>query len=418
MKYNNLKNQDAEVYSLSEKERERKESNLDMIPSENYASKAVLEALSTPFNDKYAEGYPGARYYGGNQYVDELEILCQERAKKLFNVPFANVQGYSGSPANHAVYMATLSVGDKVMGMNLLAGGHLTHGWKVNFSGKYYDSVFYGINKETGLLDYDEAERVAKKEKPKLIFMGTTAYSRAIDFKRFKEIADSVGAYLCADISHISGLVVSGAHQSPVPYAHIITTTTHKTLRGPRGALIMVTEEGLKKDEKLGEKINKAVFPGLQGGPHEHQVAAIAVCLKEASSDSFSEYGKQVVKNCQLLAEELKQKGFKLVFDGTENHLLLIDMTSKGMSGKEAQELLEEAGVIVNKNAVPFDVNPPANPSGVRMGTPALTTRGMKEEEMKKVAKIISEVLEKRDKETVLKAREEVRELCKKFPVY
>jgi glycine hydroxymethyltransferase len=418
MKYNNLKNQDAEVYSLSEKERERKESNLDMIPSENYASKAVLEALSTPFNDKYAEGYPGARYYGGNQYVDELEILCQERAKKLFNVPFANVQGYSGSPANHAVYMATLSVGDKVMGMNLLAGGHLTHGWKVNFSGKYYDSVFYGINKETGLLDYDEAERVAKKEKPKLIFMGTTAYSRAIDFKRFKEIADSVGAYLCADISHISGLVVSGAHQSPVPYAHIITTTTHKTLRGPRGALIMVTEEGLKKDEKLGEKINKAVFPGLQGGPHEHQVAAIAVCLKEASSDSFSEYGKQVVKNCQLLAEELKQKGFKLVFDGTENHLLLIDMTSKGMSGKEAQELLEEAGVIVNKNAVPFDVNPPANPSGVRMGTPALTTRGMKEEEMKKVAKIISEVLEKRDKETVLKAREEVRELCKKFPIY
>jgi glycine hydroxymethyltransferase len=418
MKYNNLKNQDAEVYSLSEKERERKESNLDMIPSENYASKAVLEALSTPFNDKYAEGYPGARYYGGNQYVDELEILCQERAKKLFNVPFANVQGYSGSPANHAVYMATLSVGDKVMGMNLLAGGHLTHGWKVNFSGKYYDSVFYGINKETGLLDYDEAERVAKKEKPKLIFMGTTAYSRAIDFKRFKEIADSVGAYLCADISHISGLVVSGAHQSPVPYAHIVTTTTHKTLRGPRGALIMVTEEGLKKDEKLGEKINKAVFPGLQGGPHEHQVAAIAVCLKEASSDSFSEYGKQVVKNCQLLAEELKQKGFKLVFDGTENHLLLIDMTSKGMSGKEAQELLEEAGVIVNKNAVPFDVNPPANPSGVRMGTPALTTRGMKEEEMKKVAKIISEVLEKRDKETVLKAREEVRELCKKFPVY
>jgi glycine hydroxymethyltransferase len=418
MKYNNLKNQDAEVYSLSEKERERKESNLDMIPSENYASKAVLEALSTPFNDKYAEGYPGARYYGGNQYVDELEILCQERAKKLFNVPFANVQGYSGSPANHAVYMATLSVGDKVMGMNLLAGGHLTHGWKVNFSGKYYDSVFYGINKETGLLDYDEAERVAKKEKPKLIFMGTTAYSRAIDFKRFKEIADSVGAYLCADISHISGLVVSGAHQSPVPYAHIVTTTTHKTLRGPRGALIMVTEEGLKKDEKLGEKINKAVFPGLQGGPHEHQVAAIAVCLKEASSDSFSEYGKQVVKNCQLLAEELKQKGFKLVFDGTENHLLLIDMTSKGMSGKETQELLEEAGVIVNKNAVPFDVNPPANPSGVRMGTPALTTRGMKEEEMKKVAKIISEVLEKRDKETVLKAREEVRELCKKFPVY
>ncbi len=418
MNYNNLKNQDMEVYSLSEKERERKEGNLDMIPSENYASKAVLEALSTPFNDKYAEGYPGARYYGGNQHVDELELLCQERAKKLFNVPFVNVQGYSGSPANHAVYMATLSVGDKVMGMNLLAGGHLTHGWKVNFSGKYYDSVFYGINKETGLLDYDEVERVAKKEKPKLIFMGTTAYSRAIDFNRFKEIADSIGAYLCADISHISGLVVSGAHQSPVPYAHIVTTTTHKTLRGPRGALIMVTEEGLKKDEKLGEKINKAVFPGLQGGPHEHQVAAIAVCLKEASSDSFSNYGKQIVKNCQVLAEELKQKGFKLVFDGTENHLLLIDLTNKGISGKEAQELLEEAGVIVNKNAVPFDVNPPANPSGVRMGTPALTTRGMKEEEMKKVAKIISEVLEKRDEETVLKAREEVRELCKKFPIY
>jgi glycine hydroxymethyltransferase len=418
MKYENLKKQDVEVYNLSEKERERKEGNLDMIPSENYASKAVLEALSSCFNDKYAEGYPGARYYGGNQYVDELEILCQERAKKLFNVPFVNVQGYSGSPANHAVYMATLSVGDKVMGMDLRAGGHLTHGWKVNFSGKYYNSVFYGINKETELLDYEEVRRVAEKEKPKLIFMGATSYSRKIDFKYFKEVADDVGAYLCADISHISGLVVSGAHESPVPYADIVTTTTHKTLRGPRGALIMVTEEGLKKDKDLGEKINKAVFPGLQGGPHEHQVAAIAVCLKEAGSESFSEYGKQVVKNCKVLAEELKQKGFRIVFNGTENHLLLIDLTSKGISGKEGQEILERAGIIVNKNAIPFDVNPPANPSGVRMGTPALTTRGMKEEEMKQVATIITEVLTNKDEETTKKAKETVKNLCSKFPIY
>ncbi len=418
MKYENLKKQDPEIYNLVEKEKQRKETSLDMIPPENYASKTVLEALSSPFNDKYSEGYPGARYYGGNENVDELEILCQERAKKLFKVPFVNVQGYSGSPSNHAVYLATVSPGDKVMGMDLRAGGHLTHGWKVNFSGVYYDSVFYGVDKETELLNYDEIQKIAEEEKPKLIFAGATSYSRKIDFKRFREIADSVGAYLCADISHIAGLVVADAHQSPVPYAHIVMTTTHKTLRGPRGALIMVTEEGLKKDEQLPAKINKAVFPGLQGGPHQHQTAAIAVCLKEADSVAFSEYGKQIVKNCKVLSDEFIKKEFQLVFNGSDNHLLLIDLRNKNISGKEAQELLEKAGIIVNKNSVPFDSNPPANPSGIRVGTPALTTRGMKEEEMIKVADLIANVIEKRDEETIKKTREEVKNFCSNFPIY
>ena len=304
------------------------------------------------------------------------------------------------------------------MGMDLRAGGHLTHGWKVNFSGVYYDSVFYGVDKETELLNYDEIQKIAEEEKPKLIFAGATSYSRKIDFKRFREIADSVGAYLCADISHIAGLVVADAHQSPVPYAHIVMTTTHKTLRGPRGALIMVTEEGLKKDEQLPAKINKAVFPGLQGGPHQHQTAAIAVCLKEADSVAFSEYGKQIVKNCKVLSDEFIKKEFQLVFNGSDNHLLLIDLRNKNISGKEAQELLEKAGIIVNKNSVPFDSNPPANPSGIRVGTPALTTRGMKEEEMIKVADLIANVIEKRDEETIKKTREEVKNFCSNFPIY
>jgi len=417
MKYEKLKRGDSRVYNIIKKEEKRKEDTLEMIPSENHTSTAVLEALSSVLNDKYAEGYPKKRYYGGNRYIDEVEILCQERAKKLFNVPFANVQSYSGSPANMAVYFATLPIKGKVMGMHLSSGGHLTHGWKVNFSGKYYNSVFYLVDKKTNLIDYDEVEKIAKREKPKLIFAGATAYPRKIDFRRFRKIADSVGAYLCCDISHIAGLIVAGIHQSPADYAHIITTTTHKTLRGPRGALIMVTKSGIRKDKELPEKIDKAVFPGLQGGPHEHQIAGIAVCLKEASSSSFLRYGEQIVKNSKVLAEELIKNGFNLITEGTDNHLLLVDLRKKDISGRTAQELLEKSGIIVNKNSIPFDTKPPFDPSGIRLGTPAITTRKMKEKEMKKIALFITEVLEKRDNKTIIKTREEVRELCNKFPI-
>ncbi len=412
-----LKEKDKDVYNILLKEEKRKEDTLEMIPSENHTSPAVLEALSTVFNDKYAEGYPGKRYYGGNEHIDELEILCQERAKKIFDVPFVNVQPYSGSPANQAVYFATINPGEKVLGMHLNAGGHLTHGWKVNFSGKYYESVFYGVNEETNLIDYEEIKKIAEKERPKLIFAGTTSYPRPLDFKKFREIADSVGAYLCTDVSHISGLIVSGVHPSPVEYAHIVTTTTHKTLRGPRGALIMITRAGIEKDGDLPEKINKAVFPGLQGGPHEHQIAAIAVCLKEAMEPAFKEYGEQIVKNAKALAGGLKEKGFSLISGGTDNHLLVVDMRNKDISGKKTQELLESAGIVVNKNAIPFDPAPPFNPSGIRLGTPAITTRGMKEGEMKEIAEMIAEVVAKKDEKTAVRIREKVKELCHKFPL-
>ena len=405
----NLEKNDKKVYEIIQREEERRRNTLEMIPSENHTSLAVLEALSSVLSDKYAEGYPKKRYYGGNEHIDEIESLCQERAKALFNVPYANVQGYSGSPANHAVYFALLQPGDKVMGMNLLSGGHLTHGWKVNFSGRYYDSVFYGVNKETMLIDYDEVREVALKEKPKLIFCGATAYPRIIDFKRFREIADEVGAYLCADISHIAGLVVAGVHPDPSPYVHIITTTTHKTLRGPRGAIIMVTESGMEKDEKIAEKIDKAVFPGLQGGPHENQIAAIAVCLKEAMDPSFTEYAEQVVANCKKLSQELIKRGFNIVSGGTDNHLLLLHL--RDISGSEAQNILEASGIMVNKNAVPFDEKPPFNPSGIRMGTPAITTRGMKEKEMEEVALLISEAVHGNP------VRDKVKALCAKFPL-
>lgn len=414
MKYENLKKKDRELYDIIIREETRRRDTLEMIPSENHTSSSVLEALSSILNDKYAEGYPKKRYYGGNEHIDEAEILCQERVKELFNVPYTNVQSYSGSPANHAVYFALLEKGDKVMGMDLLSGGHLTHGWKVNFSGKYYESVFYGVSKETSLIDYEEVRRTALKEKPKLIFCGATAYSRIIDFKRFREIADEVGAYLCADISHIAGLVVAGAHPDPVPYVHVVTSTTHKTLRGPRGAIIMITESGIEKDAKIAEKIDKAVFPGLQGGPHEHQVAAIAVCLKEAMDPSFTEYGLQVVKNCKKLAKELTERGFELVSGGTDNHLLVIDLRNKNISGSKAQNVLEESGITVNKNTIPFDPNPPFKPSGVRMGTPAITTRGMKESEMEIIASIISSAISKEKDPQEL--RKEVKALCDRFP--
>ncbi len=412
-----LKKVDPKIYELISDERKRREEGLEMIPSENHTSPAVLEALSSILNDKYAEGYPQKRYYGGCRIVDKVETLCQERAKKLFNVPYVNVQPYSGSPANHAVHFAVLKPGDKTMGMDLLVGGHLTHGAKVNFSGKYYKSFHYSVDEKSGKIDYNEFLKVAKKEKPKLIWVGTTAYPRILDWKKFKEIADSVKAYLCADIAHIAGLVIAEAHPSPVPYVDIVTTTTHKTLRGPRGGMIMVTKQGLKKDKDLPLKINKAVFPGLQGGPHEHQIAGIAVCLKEAATASFKKYGKQIVKNNKRLAKELKKRKFNLVTDGTDNHLMVIDLRNKNVSGSEANDFLSKAGITVNKNTVPFDPNPPFRPSGIRLGTPAITTRGMKEKEMEKIAFWISEVIDKKNNKTCLKVEKEVKNLCKKFPI-
>ncbi len=412
-----LKKIDSEIYKLISNEEKRRKEGLEMIPSENHTSSAVLETLSSILNDKYAEGYPQKRYYGGCEIVDKVESLCQKRAKKLFNVPYVNVQPYSGSPANHAVYFAVLNPKDKVMGMDLLVGGHLTHGSKVNFSGKYYKSFFYGVDKKTGDINYKEFSRLAKKEKPKLIWVGTTAYPRTLDWKKFRKIADSVGAYLCADIAHIAGLVIAKAHPSPVSYAHIVTTTTHKTLRGPRGGMIMVTKEGLKKDKELPLKINKAVFPGLQGGPHEHQIAGIAVCLKEAETISFKKYGKQIVKNSKALAKELKKRNFNLVTGGTDNHLMVVDLRNKNISGAKADELLNKSGITVNKNTVPFDPNPPFNPSGIRLGTPAVTTRKMKEKEMKKIAFWISEIIEKRNKKTCLEIKKEIKNFCKKFPI-
>jgi glycine hydroxymethyltransferase len=410
-----LKKQDSQIAKLIDLEAERQKTSLEMIPSENQCSPAVREALGSVLTDKYAEGYPGKRYYSGLKYYDVLENLCIERAKKLFGVAHANVQPYSGSPANQAVYMAVCQPGDTIMGMSLPMGGHLTHGWKVNFSAKFFKSVQYGVDEKTGLLDYAGMEKLAKEHKPKLIFVGATAYPRIFDWKRLGKIADSVGAYICADIAHIAGLVAGGAHPSPVPYVHIVSTTTHKTLRGPRGGMIMVTQKGIEKDPDLPKKIDKAVFPGLQGGPHENNIAAIAVALKEASTPVFKKYAKQVVKNAKILAEELKKYGFNLATGGTDNHLILIDLRNKNISGTEAADLLEEAGITINKNSIPYDPAPPFKPSGIRMGTPAITTRGMKEKEMKIIAGWINEVIS--NNKSVKKVGEEIKKFCKKFPL-
>ncbi len=411
----NLKETDSKIYNLYQKEKKRQETTLEMIPSENHTSSAVREILGSLLTDKYAEGYPGKRYYAGLEYYDKIENLCRERAKKLFKVSYVNVQPYSGSPANLAVYFAVCEVGDTIMGMHLAHGGHLTHGWKVNFSAKYYNSVQYTVDEKSHLLNYEQIKKLAQESKPKLIWVGATAYPRIFNWKKLGEIADSVGAYLAADISHIAGLIVGDVHPTPVPYVHIVTTTTHKTLRGPRGGIIMTTDKGLKKDPELADKIDKAVFPGLQGGPHENAIAAIAVCLKEASDSGFKEYAEQIVKNCKTLAEELLKNGFKLITGGTDNHLVLIDLRNKKILGKEAQLRLEKAGITTNKNAIPFDSNPPFNPSGLRIGTPAITTRGMKEKEMKKIADWISEVIS--DENSISKVREEVKKLCKDFPL-
>ena len=386
-----------------------------MIASENHCSPAVREALGSVLMDKYAEGYPGKRYYGGNQYIDMVENICIDRAKKLFGVEHVNVQPHSGSPANAAVYVATCLPGETIMGLALPMGGHLTHGTKISFGGKFFNAVQYAVDEKTHLINYDTLAKMVLEHKPKLIWVGATAYPRFFDWKKLGEIADSVGAYLAADIAHIAGLVAGGAHPSPVPYVHIVTTTTHKTLRGPRGGMIMVTAKGLKKDAELPKKIDKAVFPGLQGGPHENAIAAIAVCLKEASAPAFKTYAKQIVKNAKTLAEELKKYGFILMSGGTDNHLMVIDLRNKNITGAEAQDLLESAGISANRNSIPYDPAGPFKPSGIRLGTPAITTRGMKEKEMKLIAGWIDEVISNPSK--AKKIAQEVKKLCKKFPL-
>lgn len=388
-----LSQKDPQVYSILQKEDKRQRDTLTLIPSENYTSLEVRATLSSVFTNKYSEGYSKKRYYQGNSNVDDVELLAIERAKKLFGVVHVNVQPYSGSPANTAVYFALLEpLKDKIMGLALSSGGHLTHGSPVSFSGKYFKTVSFPVTKN-GVLDMDEIEKLAVKEKPKIIVCGFTAYPRIIDFERFGKIADKVGAYLLADISHISGLVVGGAHPSPAPYAHIIMTTTHKSLRGPRGAMLMVTQKGIEKDPELPAKIDKAVFPGLQGGPHDNQTAAIAVALHEADSPDFNSYAKQIVKNAKALGDALLKYGFDLTTGGTENHLLVVDLRPKGVNGALGAYALELAGIITNKNTIPYDPMPPFYPSGIRIGTPGATTRGMKEKEMKLLASWINDVI-------------------------
>jgi glycine hydroxymethyltransferase len=412
-----LKVKDPAVFNLIKKEEKRQREVLEMIASENYASKEVLEALGTVLNNKYSEGYPHKRYYQGNAVADEVEVLAQDRAKKLFGVPFVNVQALSGSAMNLAVYVALLEpLKGKIMGLSLAFGGHLTHGQPQSASGKFFKSCLYTLGKD-GQLDFAAIEKQAIAEKPDIIVCGFTAYPRTIDFKKFAAIADKVGAYLLADVSHIAGLIAAGVHPSPVPYAHIITTTTHKTLRGPRGALIMVTDRGLKKDPDLGKKIDTAIIPGIQGGPHDNQTAAIAVALKEASTPAFKKYAAQIVKNSQKLAAELIKYGFDLVGGGSDNHLILIDLRNKGLSGKIAALALEVAGIVQNMNGVPFDTNPPLYPSGIRLGTPAITTRGMKEKEMVKIAKWMNEVIEEVRHYQLPGTKEERSVFMKKFRV-
>ena len=410
--YNLIKNNDPELYSAVMDELNRQRNKIELIASENFVSETVMEASSTILTNKYAEGYPAKRYYGGCEHVDVVETIAIERAKELFGAGYANVQPHSGAQANMAVFFALLEVGDKVLSMNLAHGGHLSHGSPVNMSGKYWEIIPYGVTEDGGVIDYDEVRRLALESKPKLILAGASAYARTIDFKKFREIADEVGAYLMVDMAHIAGLVAAGVHPSPIPYAHVTTTTTHKTLRGPRGGLI------LTNDEELAKRINKAIFPGTQGGPLMHTIAAKAVCFGEALKPEFKEYAKKIVENCATLAEELTNRGFKLVSRGTDNHLLLLDLTGmKVDTGKEAEHLLDEVGVTCNKNAIPFDQKSPFITSGIRLGTAAVTTRGFTTEDMREVAEIIEITL--KDYETKAdEARARVKALCEKYPLY
>lgn len=408
--FDNLKNTDEEIYNAIEKELNRERNKIELIASENFVSESVMEAMGSYMTNKYAEGYPGARYYGGCEYVDIAESIAIERAKKLFGAEYANVQPHSGAQANMAVYFAVLQLGDTVLGMNLSHGGHLTHGSKVNSSGKLYNFVPYGVDEKTGRINYDELERIALESKPKLILAGASAYPREIDFKRIREIADKVGSIFMVDMAHIAGLVAAGLHQNPVEYADIVTSTTHKTLRGPRGGLILCKEE-------YGKAIDKALFPGTQGGPLMHIIAAKAVCFGEALKPEFKEYQEQIVKNAKVLSEELVKLGFNLVSGGTDNHLMLIDLRNKGITGKELEERLDDIGITTNKNSVPFDTEKPMITSGIRIGTPAVTTRGFKEEEMIKIANLINMTVENYE-EKKEEIRAEVAKICAKFPLY
>ena len=408
-----LQQNDSIIFGAIEKERERQLQTLELIASENIVSEDVLEAMGSVMTNKYAEGYPGKRYYGGCEFVDVAEQTAIERVTELFGAKYANVQPHSGAQANFAVFFALLQPGDKVMGMNLSHGGHLTHGSPVSVSGKWFEIVSYGVREDTQFIDYDELEELAKKEKPKLIIAGTSAYSRTIDFARFRKIADQVGAKLMVDMAHIAGLVAAGLHPSPIPYADVVTSTTHKTLRGPRGGIV------LTNDEEIIKAINKSIFPGIQGGPLMHIIAAKAVAFNEALQPSFKEYAKQVIENAAILGETLKNEGAALVSDGTDNHLVLLDLRPWNLTGKEAEKLLEEVGITVNKNTIPFDPEKPFVTSGIRIGTAALTTRGMKQEEMVKIGKVIADVLTNKGDEAVLeKAKATTKEICSAYPLF
>lgn len=410
MDFKNLKKEDKQVYNAICAEKKRQQDKLELIASENFVSYAVMEAMGSYMTNKYAEGYPGHRYYAGCQNVDIVEDLARERVKTIFKAQYANVQPHSGAQANMAVYNAVLEPGDTVLGLSLSHGGHLTHGSKVNSSGKLYNFIAYGLNKETETIDYEEVEKLALEYKPKLIVTGASAYPRKIDFKRFKEIADKVQAMLMVDMAHIAGLVAAGLHQNPVEYADFVTSTTHKTLRGPRGGIILCKE-------KYAKIVDKAIFPGTQGGPLMHIIAAKAVCFKEALTEEFKEYQKQTIKNSQAMADELNKLGFKMVSGGTDNHLILIDLRNKGITGKELEERLDEVGITVNKNSVPFDTEKPTITSGIRVGTPAITTRGLKEDDAREIAQLISLACENFDdnKEEVIKR---VSKICVKYPLY
>ncbi|MGO5065939.1 serine hydroxymethyltransferase [Clostridium sporogenes] len=410
MDFRNLTNSDSTILGMIKKEAERQEYNIELIASENFTSLSVMEAMGSLLTNKYAEGYPHKRYYGGCEFVDEVEDLARERLKKLFDAEHANVQPHSGSQANMAVYMSVLQPGDTILGMDLTHGGHLTHGSPVNFSGKLYNFISYGVDKETEIIDYELLRKIALENKPKMIVSGASAYPRIIDFEKIREICDEVDAYMMVDMAHIAGLVATGLHPSPMPYADFVTTTTHKTLRGPRGGAILCKE-------KYAKAVDKAIFPGIQGGPLMHIIAAKAVCFGEALKEDYKTYMNQVVKNTKVLGEELINYGFRLISGGTDNHLLLIDLTNKKITGKDAEKLLDSVGITVNKNTIPFETLSPFITSGIRIGTPAVTTRGFKEEEMKKIAYFINYSIEHRE-ENLSQIKEQVKEVCKKYPLY
>lgn len=421
-----LKKLDPKIYSLIKKEITRQREGLVLIPSENYASEAVISAMGTPLSNKYSEGYPYKRYYGGNEFIDEIEQTAINRAKKLFKAEHANVQPHSGSQANAEVYLALLKYGDRILGIDLSAGGHLTHGSPVNFSGKLYKFNYYGVDSETEKVDLKNVEKIALKFRPKLIIVSTTAYSRILEFRKFRKIADMVGAYLMADIAHIAGLVAAGLHPHPFPWCDIVTTTTHKTLRGPRGGLILSkTKDRIEKKGKLSlaEKIDKAVFPGTQGGPLDHVIASKAVCFLEAMKPAFKKYQKQILLNARAMADEFKKQGVRVVSGGTDNHLMVIDISPFGLSSKRIQDELDKAGIYVNRNTIPFDKRPPYNPSGIRLGSPAITSRGIGEKESREIVRLIVGLIkninsQKTKGQINARVKKEVRKITKKFPIY